>query len=90
MNFFLSQSDFPEVRELYKDFYILEFKRVHSMAQRNKPGSQFRELLIGNYDLLEREKNQPEQLCMNEMMELPRNPDQILKERIIPCKNRIP
>ena len=88
--FLLSQSDFPEVRELYKNFYILEFKRVHSMAQRNKPGSQFRELLIGNYDLLEREKNQPEQLCMNEMLALPSNPDQILKERIIPCKNRIP
>ncbi len=84
----VSQADFPEVRELYKDFFILEFKRIHHMAQRTNPGTQFGELLIGNYDLLEREKDLPEQLSMNEMMGQPIDVEQILKERIIPCKNR--
>ncbi len=84
----ISQADCPEIRELYKDFFILEFTRIHPMAQRSKPGAQFGELLIGNYDLLEREKDQPEQLSMNEMMGQPINVEQILKERIIPCKNR--
>ena len=84
----VSQSDFPEVRELFKDYYILEFKRIHSMAQRTHPGSQFGELLIGNYDLLEREREQreqPEQMSMTEMLGQPIDNEQILKERIIPC-----
>lgn len=84
----ISQSDFPEVRELFKDYYILEFKRVHSMAQRTNPGSQFGELLIGNYDLLEREKEVPDQMTLAEMMGQPVDITQLLKERIIPCKNR--
>ena len=84
----VSQSDFPEVRELFKDYYILEFKRIHSMAQRTHPGSQFGELLIGNYDLLEREREQPEQMSMTEMLGQPIDNEQILKERIIPCRNR--
>lgn len=79
---------FPEVRELFKDYYILEFKRIHSMAQRTHPGSQFGELLIGNYDLLEREREQPEQMSMTEMLGQPIDNEQILKERIIPCRNR--
>ena len=85
----VSQSDFPDVRELFKDYYILEFKRIHSMAQRTHPGSQFGELLIGNYDLLEREREQPEQMSMTEMLGQPIDNEQILKERIIPCRNRI-
>lgn len=84
----VSQSDFPEVRELFKDYYILEFKRIHSMAQRTHPGSQFGELLIGNYDLLEREREKPEQMSMTEMLGQPIDNEQILKERIIPCRNR--
>ena len=82
----VSQSDFPEVRELFKDYYILEFKRIHSMAQRTHPGSQFGELLIGNYDLLEREREQPEQMSMTEMLGQPIDNEQILKERIIPSR----
>lgn len=74
----VSQSDFPEVRELFKDYYILEFKRIHSMAQRTHPGSQFGELLIGNYDLLEREREQPEQMSMTEMLDQPIDNEQIL------------
>lgn len=84
----VSQADFPEIRYLYKDFDILDFKRIHSMAQRSKPGSQFGELLIGNYDLLEREREKPEQMSLTEMMDQPKDATQILKERIIPCKNR--
>lgn len=84
----ISQADFPEVRELFKDFCVLEFRRIHSMAQRTKPGSQFGELLIGNYDLLEREREQPQQMGMDEMLGQPIDVEQILKERIIPCKNR--
>ncbi len=86
----ISQADCTEIRELYKGYDIFEFQRVHSMAQRSKPGSQFGELLIGNYDLLEREKDLPDQMCMIEMMGRPIDVEQKLKERIIPCKNRIP
>ncbi len=84
----ISQADFPEVRELFKNYDILDFQRVHSMAQKSAPGKQFHELLIGNYDLLERERDQPDQISMYEMMGNPINVEQILKERIIPCKNR--
>ena len=84
----ISQADFPEVRELFKDFFILEFKRVHTMAQRTSPGTQFGELLIGNYDLLEREKDVPAQMSISELMGQPEDTTQLLKERIIPCKNR--
>ena len=39
--------------ELFKDYEIMPFQRVYFMAQRTNPGSQFEELLIDNYDLLE-------------------------------------
>lgn len=84
----VSQADFPEVWELFKDYDIMPFQRVHSMAQRTNPGSQFGELLIGNYDLLAREREQPQQMGMDEMLGQPIDQEQILKERIIPCKNR--
>lgn len=58
------------------------------MAQRTHPGSQFGELLSGNYDLLEREREQPEQMSMTEMLGQPIDNEQIIKERIIPCRNR--
>ncbi len=63
----ISQADFPEVRELFKDYDILDFQRVHSMAQRRVAGAQFHELLIGNYDLLEREREQSEQISQQEV-----------------------
>lgn len=84
----VSQADLPEVWELFKDYEFMPFQRVHSMAQRRKPGSQFGELLIGNYDLLEREREQPQQMGMDEMLGQPVDEEQILKESIIPCKNR--
>lgn len=80
----VSQANFPEMWELFKDYEIMPFQRVHSMAQRANPGSQFGELLIGNYDLLEREREQPQQMGMDEMLGQPIDEEQILKERIIP------
>ena len=86
--FLLSQVDCPENRYLYKDFDILDYTRAHTMAHRTKAGAQFGELLIGNYDLLERERQKPEQMSLAEMMGLTTDPKTILKERILPCKNR--
>ena len=86
--FLLSQVDCPENRYLYKDFDILDYTRAHTMANRTKAGAQFGELLIGNYDLLERERQKPEQMSLAEMMGLTTDPKTILKERILPCKTR--
>ena len=58
--FLLSYNDCPEIRELYEGFSIFDFSRTHSMAQRYEAGKKFGELLIGNYDLLERERNKPQ------------------------------
>lgn len=84
----ISQADFPEVRELFKGCYFLDFQRIHSMVQKNEPGKQFPELLIANYDLLEQERSKPDQMSLDEIMGLPIDTNKILKERIIPCKNR--
>lgn len=85
--FLLSYNDCPEIRELYKDFSMLDFSRVHSMAQRYDAGKEFNELLIGNYDLYEREKNKPRQMTMfNHHCD--EDYEKILKECIISCKIR--
>ena len=47
----LSYNDCPEIRELYKDYYIIEFERLNSIAQQFDAGCQFKEVLIANYDL---------------------------------------
>ena len=60
--FLLSYNDCPEIRELYGGFSVFDFTRVHSMAQRYEAGKEFKELLIGNYDLFEREKSKPTQM----------------------------
>lgn len=62
--FLLSYNDCPVIREMYKDFCIVSFSRVHSMAQKYEPGKEFHELLIANYDILERTKNKPYQLTI--------------------------
>ena len=84
----ISQVDCPEIRYLFKDYDILDFKRIHPMVQKYTPGKQFGELLIGNYDLLERERDVPLQMSLNELMGEPINVEQILKERVISCKKR--
>jgi DNA adenine methylase len=60
--FLLSYNDCPEIRELYEGFPMFDFTRVHSMAQRYEAGKEFKELLIGNYDLSAREKAEPAQM----------------------------
>lgn len=62
--FLLSYNDCPEIRELYKGFSMLDFSRTHSMAQRYEAGKEFKELLISNYDLYERERSKPQQLTL--------------------------
>ncbi len=88
--FLLSYNDCPEIRELYNGFSLFDFSRTHSMAQRYEAGKEFRELLIGNYDLYERAKNQPVQLTIFDVhsdadSEIP-NYEKILKECIVSCK----
>ncbi|MBR3919627.1 MAG: DNA adenine methylase [Clostridia bacterium] len=82
--FLLSYNDCSEVRDLYEDYSMLDFTRVHTMAQRYEAGKEFKELLIGNYDLYEREKNKPQQLSLFEANDY----EKILKESIVKCKIR--
>lgn len=86
--FLLSYNDCDEIRELYNGFSMFDFSRVHSMAQRYEAGKEFKELLIGNYDLYEREKGKPKQLTIFELQNDDENFDyeKILKECIISCK----
>ncbi len=88
--FLLSYNDCPEVRELYKDFSLFDFSRTHSMAQRYEAGKEFKELLIANYDLYERERNRPLQMTLFEFGETTDQFDyeKVLKECIIQCKIR--
>lgn len=44
----VSYNDCPFVRRLYKDFYILAFRRANPLSQ--KRGSEYGEVLITNYD----------------------------------------
>ena len=86
--FLLSYNDCPEIRELYKGFSLFDFSRVHSMAQRYEAGKEFKELLIGNYDLYERERAKPQQLTLYDCYGEHKGCDyeKILKECIISCK----
>ncbi len=62
--FLLSYNDCPEIRELYDGCMFFDFKRIHSMVQKYEAGKEFPELLIGNYDLFEREKGKSKQLTL--------------------------
>lgn len=88
--FLLSYNDCPEVRELYEGFSVLDFSRTHSMAQRYEAGKEFKELLIGNYDLYEREKSKPKQLTLFDayggLSEDEYDYEKVLKESIVQCK----
>lgn len=52
--FLLSYNDCEFIRELYKDFYIESCSRVNNMALRYDCSSQFPEILISNYNPMER------------------------------------
>ena len=82
--FLLSYNDCPEIRELYNGFSVFDFSRIHSMAQRYDAGKEFKELLIGNYDLYERERNKP--LQMSIFYDEDFDYEKILKECILSCK----
>ena len=56
------------------------------MAQRYEAGKEFKELLIVNYDLFERERERPMQLSMFDIEN--QDYEKILKECIISCKIR--
>ena len=84
--FLLSYNDCPEIRELYADFSIFDFSRVHSMAQRYEAGKEFKELLIGNYDLYSRQSEKPRQLTLFGETEKQFDYEKVLKESIISCK----
>lgn len=83
--FLLSYNDCAEIRELYNGYSIFDFSRRHVMVQRYEAGKEFKELLIGNYDLYERERNKPRQLSLfTEQRQF--DYEKILKECIISCK----
>ena len=83
----VSYNDCAEIRELYKGYEIFDFKRIHSMVQKYEAGKEFPELLIGNYDLYEKEREKPRQLTLLDMSEdYSQDIEKILKESIISCK----
>ena len=87
--FLLSYNDCPEIRKLYEGYDMFDFSRTHSMAQRYEAGKEFKELLIANYDLYEREKAKPSQLTMFDIYgDENYDYEKILKESIIQCKIR--
>lgn len=65
--FMVSYNDCEYIRELYRDFQIEAVTRINNMAQRYESGSEFLEVLIANYDMGERKKNQPRQISLFEM-----------------------
>ena len=77
--FLLSYNDCPEIRELYDGFSLFDFSRSHSMAQRYEAGKEFKELLIGNYDLYERQRNKPLQMTFFDLQEKKFDFEKILK-----------
>ena len=60
------------------------------MVQRYEAGKEFKELLIGNYDLYEREKSKPKQLTLFDayggLSEDEYDYEKVLKESIVQCK----
>ena len=84
--FLLSYNDCPELRELYDGFSLLDFSRTHAMVQRYEAGREFKELLIGNYDLYERQRNRPLQMNFFDLQEKNFDFQKILKESIVSCK----
>lgn len=80
----VSYNDCSEIRELYDGYSFFDFTRLHNMKQRINAGEQFPELLIGNYDMYERQRNKPLQLSLLDLTtEQQIDLEQILKECII-------
>ena len=80
----VSYNDCEEIRNLYDGCSFFDFTRLHSMKQRINAGEQFPELLIGNYDMYERQRNRPLQLSLLDLTtEQQIDLEQILKECIL-------
>ena len=62
--FLLSYNNCEFIKELYKDYTIVEWTRSNPLTHRYDSGSRFKELLISNYDINERRKYEPKQLCL--------------------------
>lgn len=64
--FLLSYNDCPEIRELYNDtgLFVQPVVRPNNLKLRYEAGAQFAELLIANYDMAERKRTAPQQLCL--------------------------
>lgn len=83
----VSYNDCEEIRKLYQAYNFFDFKRIHSMVQRYEAGKEFPELLIGNYDLYERESKKPRQMTLLDMnQDSSMDIEKILKESIISCR----
>ena len=79
----VSYNDCDEIRELYKGYEFFDFKRIHSMVQKYEAGKEFPELLIGNYDLFERERSKPRQLTLMDLQDgYHQDIEKMLKEKI--------
>lgn len=80
----VSYNDCEEIRNLYDGYSFFDFTRLYNMKQRINVGEQFPELLIGNYDMYERQRNKPLQLSLLDLTtEQQIDLEQILKECII-------
>ena len=80
----VSYNDCEEIRNLYDGYSFFDFTRLHNMKQRINAGERFPELLIGNYDMYERQRNKPLQLSLLDLTtEQQIDLEQILKECII-------
>lgn len=60
----LSYNDSRHIRFLYRGFHMKSVSRLDNMAQRYEGGKEYKELLISNYDMTERERNKPEQTSL--------------------------
>lgn len=67
--FLLSYNDCDYIRELYKDFNIVSVTRLNNLKQRYEAGSEFKELLIANYDIELKRNTQPYQPDLWEVYE---------------------
>lgn len=77
----ISYNDCRQIRELYEGYSCFSFKRIHSMVQKYEAGKEFPELLIGNYDLFQKQRERPRQIHMFDAENQSKDEiEQILKE----------
>ena len=58
----VSYNDCAYIRELYQDYHITAVTRINNLAQRYDRGCEFPEVIITNYDPMERKKSGPQQM----------------------------